>query len=402
MDCFHDYNIVTEDTDGYCIKWKPSPCGIYEEATKLTFPAWNFTSATKIWGFPFWGTYSLYGGGGYILNLEINLPISIKMLEEITQNLWIDRKSRALFIEFTLYNANANLFTYVILLAEIPNIGEILPYTFFYSFKAMNAGNDMIFIYQLLFFVFILIMLIRSCLRMFRMKGAFFGEIWYVLDFLSSLSCGATAGMYIMRNLMIKQAQESLKADPKKFVNFYHIVIWDQFFVALMASLVFLSTIRFLRILGYNKRISAIGLVITSSKKDMSGFFLLFIIIFWTFTSFGYLLFGRNLKSYKSIWNAMTAMFVGILGKTNFSNLRQSRNSFGPLFYLGFVFIFIFFLLRMVESILNDSIQKVNAQMFGKEESMSRYLYNQMPKYIKKVLFPGRENGNFDLSNNCN
>lgn len=87
----------------------------------------------------------------------------------------------------------------------------------------------------------------------------------------------------------------------------------------------------------------------------------------------------------------MTAMFVGILGKTHFSNLRQTRNYFGPLFYLSFVFVFIFFLLKMVESILNDSIQNVNNQIADQEQSISRYLYNQMPKYIRKTLFPERE-----------
>ncbi len=60
-----------------------------------------------------WGLISTYGGGGYAQNLANNKDYSMKILNELKQNLWLDRGTRATFFDFTVYNANINLFCVV-------------------------------------------------------------------------------------------------------------------------------------------------------------------------------------------------------------------------------------------------------------------------------------------------
>ena len=51
-----------------------------------------------------------YTGSGYYLDLDITRENTTKMLEELHSGEWTDHSTRAVIIEFTLYNANLNFF----------------------------------------------------------------------------------------------------------------------------------------------------------------------------------------------------------------------------------------------------------------------------------------------------
>ncbi len=56
----------------------------------------------------------------------IDQESTTETLKELRDNLWIDRQTRALFLEFILYNGDTNLFSFVTLWAEIPVTGGFL------------------------------------------------------------------------------------------------------------------------------------------------------------------------------------------------------------------------------------------------------------------------------------
>ena len=52
-------------------------------------------------------------------------------IEELKQNLWIEMGTRVVFIDFTVYNANMNMFAVVKLVFEFPAAGGDLPTPFY-------------------------------------------------------------------------------------------------------------------------------------------------------------------------------------------------------------------------------------------------------------------------------
>ncbi len=46
------------------------------------------------------------------------------VVADLKQNLWLDRGTRAVFLDFTVYNANINLFCVIRLLIEFPATGS--------------------------------------------------------------------------------------------------------------------------------------------------------------------------------------------------------------------------------------------------------------------------------------
>ena len=72
--------------------------------------SWTYTSEKELDGSNHWGLISTYGGGGSYQDLGTTKAASKAIIADLKQNLWLDRGTRAVFIDFTVYNANINLF----------------------------------------------------------------------------------------------------------------------------------------------------------------------------------------------------------------------------------------------------------------------------------------------------
>ena len=72
--------------------------------------SWVYQTEKALDGSGHWGQISSYSGGGYVQNLELTKAKSLAIVDELMQNLWLDRGTRAVFVDFTVYNANINLF----------------------------------------------------------------------------------------------------------------------------------------------------------------------------------------------------------------------------------------------------------------------------------------------------
>ena len=88
--------------------------------------AWKYTSADADGDFPFDGEISSYNGGGFGTELAVDRETAAGILDEMKNNLWIDRQTRAILLEYITYNGNSNLFSFVTLWIEIPVTGGFL------------------------------------------------------------------------------------------------------------------------------------------------------------------------------------------------------------------------------------------------------------------------------------
>ena len=89
---------------------------------------WVYTSSGDLKGLTFMGQWSMYPGGGYVIELGDSQDGARSLLQELFSNRWLDRYTRAVFVEFTLYNPNVNLFTVAHLLAEYGENSAMITY----------------------------------------------------------------------------------------------------------------------------------------------------------------------------------------------------------------------------------------------------------------------------------
>ena len=98
-----------------------------------------------------------YGGGGYVYRIRGSSKKIRQDLKSLQQQRWINNHTRAVFLEFAVYNANVNLFGIATIVAEfIPGGGNLLHfYCNYYIFTAIIA-----FLLQLFVNIFFVMMLV--------------------------------------------------------------------------------------------------------------------------------------------------------------------------------------------------------------------------------------------------
>lgn len=72
--------------------------------------SWTYHTEAEIKGSSHWGLLSTYSGAGYYQDLALNKDDSAAILAQLKEYLWLDHGTRVVFIDFSTYNANINLF----------------------------------------------------------------------------------------------------------------------------------------------------------------------------------------------------------------------------------------------------------------------------------------------------
>lgn len=86
--------------------------------------SWIYTSEKDLNGSSHWGIIATYSGAGYYLDLSRTREETAAQVASLKKNVWLNRGTRATFIDFSVYNANINLFCVVrcVLRTRIPPI----------------------------------------------------------------------------------------------------------------------------------------------------------------------------------------------------------------------------------------------------------------------------------------
>lgn len=70
------------------------------------------------------GEQGRYTGGGYVVTLNGTTGMIRETFAKLRQQNWIDKSTRALFIEMSVYNAQINYFGVIEMVAESPPTGK--------------------------------------------------------------------------------------------------------------------------------------------------------------------------------------------------------------------------------------------------------------------------------------
>lgn len=223
---------------------------------------------------------------------------------------------------------------------------------------------------------------------------------WNIVDCLSIIIAYSALAAFIIRmedtNTAITMFYEDKSTGANRFINYGHIVVWDTVFNVLLAVLVFLSTLKILKILGYNKRFTEITAVISRAGRELLTFGALLITLFFAFVSFAYLLFGSKLVGYKSMFKTCVSLVNTFIGRNKLRTLVEASPTTAEFFYMTYVVIVIMFMLTIFMSILNSSIKEVrletakHAVMFG----MIKVLKKSFREFLQLFYMPKRKNQN--------
>eukprot|EP00076_Gallus_gallus_P045247 XP_025010785.1 polycystic kidney disease 2-like 2 protein isoform X3 [Gallus gallus] len=345
--CYSRYSYKAEDKSDFGLKDEPE---------------WKYVSASSFspW---YWGSVGFYRSGGFIVTLPRSKQESMEKLASLRKNGWITHGTRAVFIDFSTFNANINLFCIVRLVVEFPATGGALTSFQIHSVKLLRYVSYYDYFLascEVAFCLFILTFIIQEAIEITRLKMEYFRSAWNWLDMLLIAVSILAICFNIYRTIEVSLLMEELLSNAHVYPDFYFLAFWQVIYDNVIAINVFFAWIKIFKYVSFSKTMTQLSSTLSRCAKDIIGFAIMFFIIFIAYAQFSHLVFGPQVDDFSTFQNCIFSQFRIVLGDFNFESL-EVNSILGPIYYISFVFFVFFVLLNMFLAIINDTYSEVKA-----------------------------------------
>lgn len=360
-ECNDVYSISEEETSTFGVGWTTTGA---VNSTRLEY---RYSDSEALDGYPFWGILAMYGGGGYVHELRGSADTIVKNMEMLQKENWIDKYTRAVFVEFTVFNPQANLFGICTLLAEFhPTGGVSTIYRFEPAMLLPYQTGVVIFqiaceVIYVLFMVYFLVNVIRNIVKQ---RKKFFKEFWNIVEVSILLISIAGIVIYFYKFFVATKHTDTFKnSHGNDYVKFQYAAYLSELFSYMVGWVVFLGTLKFLRLLRFNKRMSLLASTLKRGAPSLLQFGIIFAIVFMAFIQLFYLVFAHTIYNFARFVSAMESGVLMMMGKFDIHAMTMVEPVLTPLFFFFFVITVTFVLVNMFMSILNESFSVVRADL---------------------------------------
>ncbi|KAM9857263.1 polycystin-2 isoform 2-T2 [Aulostomus maculatus] len=366
QDCYNMYTPTNEDTTSFGPK---------------NGTAWVYTTESDMNGSGYKGQVSKYGGGGYYQDLSRTKEESAVQLQFLKDHLWLDRGTRAVFLDLSVYNGNINLFCIIRLLVEFPATGGVVTSWQFQTVRLIryvSSWDYFVGLCEVTFCLFILYYVVEEVLEIHIHRLHYFKSLWNCLDVVIVALSVVAIIMNITRTAMVGSLLKGLLENHTSHPSFESLANLQVQFNNVAAVIVFFSWVKLFKFINFNKTMSQLSGTMSRCAKDLVGFAIMFFIIFLAYAQLAYLVFGTQVNDFSTFQASIFTQFRIILGDFEFSEIENANPVLGPIYFTTFVFFIFFILMNMFLAIINDTYSEVKADMSQQRSEM------EMTDLIKK------------------
>ena len=361
--------------------WKPLTHNIsWSEALKICPKPWRYHTAEELNQGPIRGSYNTYEGGGYPAVLGYNTDTAGRVLNETLGLQWVDRQTRAVILEFTVFNANTNLVSMATYFYEVLATGAAYTTSRIETLElySTESGARMFYlICQFLFLIMVLYCFIKMLIRIYRLRFGFFKHVWNMVAFLMIIFSIASVAAYMMRSKSVLNSVKSIQNNPYEIAHFQSALDCTSWEDASVAVAIFMATLKLLNLIRFNPHVIFLFLSFRQSLGYQISYAVFFLIVFNAFVFSGIQFFGNTVHFYSSYIQAVVGQLEFLLGKAfPLDDLRNENPFLGPAFAISYMLITTILFMNMIVSVLNEAYAKArtHAEENVDELEMARFI----------------------------
>ncbi|KAF3708458.1 Polycystic kidney disease 2-like 1 protein Polycystin-2 -like protein [Channa argus] len=356
--CYDVYNTKKEDDHSFGL---------------INGTAWTYHTEKQMNGSSYWGLLATYSGAGYYQDLSRTRDESAVILTNLMDNIWLDRGSRAVFIDFSTYNANINLFCVIRLVVEFPATGGAIPSYQIRTVKLIRYVTNWDYFVlgcEMVFCLFILYYTVEEVLELRIHKFSYFKSIWNILDIVVIMLAIVAIIFNIFRTVEVGNLLGNLLKHPDTYADFEFLAFWQTQYNNMNAVNIFFAWIKIFKYISFNKTMTQLSSTLGRCAKDILGFAIMFFIVFFAYAQLGYLLFGTQVQSFSTFMTCISTQFRIILGDFDYNAIDNANRILGPIYFVTYVFFVFFVLLNMFLAIINDTYSEVKEELSSQKDDL--------------------------------
>ena len=372
-ECFDEFSWANEEKTSFA----PN-----ETLDAFVRRAFDFRSGDELDTYMYVAPHHTYPSSGFVYEFRGRMAQIRSNLSELQRLSWIDRETRAIFLQFSLYNPNVELFVAATLLVELLPTGGVFPHFRFepISFVVFTSLAQLICaIFYLLFVVDLLVVQIRSLIEL---KWKFFRSFWSIVDVGLIVCSWMGVAVYVYRSVESKRlARRFSETNGYVFLNLQFATYMNDFFTYLLGYCCFFASLKFLRLCRFHPRLCLFSATVRSARGELLQFSLMFVFVFMAFLSLFYLLFLDRLSACSSLLHTAQMLFEMMLMKFDANELQGAAAFLGPFCFTVFVLVVIFVCLSMFVTIINEHFRSVRQRAeneVNEDQQTLRYMFDRL------------------------
>lgn len=399
--CIPKYSYENEDKTEFNMPgWKPvissNKSRSLFELWKLCPKPWRYRTARSLNSLSFQGAQVSYDGGGFVADLGYNSWQAMDVVNDLETHKWIDDKTAAVIVEVTVFDPATSLFSHVKYLYEKfttggTNVRTTIKTLVLYSSSDQNF-QSFYQVCQLMLMLIILFFFFVELGKVYRQGRAYARKFWNWMELVQIISAVSAIVMFFFKEKYTSDFVQNVQNNPYETSSIDYIVLWSDLEIYLLSLVIFVVTIKFLRLIRFNRSICQMTGTLVRSAKNIWSFFLIFVAILLGFTQLGFLVFGATVTAYSSFFQSLRSVMQMLLGgDMHFYELQSSNGIIGPIFTFVFMLSMTMILLNMFLAILNESYEETKEEEENSEDFADADLCDFMICYFKEKYKQLRE-----------
>ena len=312
-----------------------------------------------------------------------------KESEILEEQSWIDHQTRAIFFEFTIYNAFTNFFCSVTLLLEKQITGGIYPYGQLHSLRLYHYVGAEAFVTLIceIIFVGVLCYIFMRELKEARSNGIkkYFRDPWNYFDILGLVFSFTAIGLYFARMAATSLALKRINENFNTFVSFHYVSAIDQSFTILLGLAIFVYFLKVLRLLRFNRKISMLSTTLIACTDTLLGFMLTYILLFAAYAQIMYLVYGRDMPEFATYQRCLSSLMEMTLGSSDFDGMNATQRILTGFIFLSYTMLNMCVYMNLFISILSETFSEVRADVLLQPNDHE--IVDFMVKSLRKTFF---------------
>ena len=352
---------------------------------QFIYNAFQYKDADTLQGSPTNGQWTTYEGSGYLYEMRGQLSYIQGNLTLLQQMNWIDRQTRAVFVEFSSYNPKINLIMVSTILVEFLSTGSVLTTARFDPLNLFGESNGIslktiVETIYMVFVVYFMVIQVRDLLR--RGFLAYTSDFWSYIECCIMSTAWISLVMIVYRSMIARQVLDFFKSTSGYgYMKLQRVNECNQTLSYTLGLCVAFGTVKFLKMLRFNRHISHLGDTLKLCFGELASFTMIAFVAWISFVQLMYLIYETNVPGYSSLVRAMDSAFVILLGKFDVNEYAQSNPWLGPLIFSLYNVLMLCFALNIFISIVTQAFDRVRRQ--AKEHPNKTF---DLWKHLKKIL----------------
>ena len=178
-----------------------------------------------------------------------------EMVSSISKQNWLDRYTKAVIVEFTLFTPSTDSYLAATIILEYLPSGGCLHRVHLDSFQPYELLNTYNLFCEIMYFLLILILFALQSKVLYRVGKGYFLNFWNIINTSVIVLSLGSISLYFYRYYLIHNLLKRIPdKQPNVFINFQYAAYIDQLHASMKGLSAFFIIIKFVQLMKFNRK----------------------------------------------------------------------------------------------------------------------------------------------------